>query len=141
MKDRTSRFHLDPALGAYLDLVARAMPGRLLLVLALMLAGSLTEGVGLLMLVPLLQLVGLDTQQGAMGGIQQLVGSWFALVGLSPTLATVLVIYVVVVSLNGVLRRTGSILSLSVGYHLEALMRRRSSDFSFTMRVYSPTSE
>jgi hypothetical protein len=39
----------------------------------LLLALSATEGVGLLMLVPLLQLVGVDTRQGNLGGIVPLV--------------------------------------------------------------------
>ena len=50
---------------------------------------SATEGIGLLLLVPLLQLVGVDTQQGALTRIVAAFGAVFR-VGLRPTLGSVL---------------------------------------------------
>ena len=49
----------------YASLLWGAMPSRVVLAITLMVALALTEGVGLLLLLPLLQLVGLNTEQGA----------------------------------------------------------------------------
>ena len=59
---------------------------------------GLAEGVGLLVLIPLLQLVGLDAQQGSLGTVMTTFRTLFGAVGLEPTLPTVLGLYVVIVA-------------------------------------------
>ncbi len=75
----------------------------------LLLALSATEGVGLLMLVPLLQLVGVDTRQGNLGGVVPWFGRAFSAVGLQPTLGVVLIVYVVLVAVQGLIQRRQTI--------------------------------
>lgn len=95
------------------------------LTLALMVFISLTEGVGLLLLVPLLQLVGLDVQQGALGHIAEYIASIFAYTGVAPTLAIVLVIYVVIISLNALLHRLQTLKASDIEYNFAAYIRKK----------------
>jgi ATP-binding cassette subfamily C protein len=53
-----------------------------------------SEGAGLLSLVPLLGLAGVQVAGGALGGIERMFASGFAAVHLAPTLVTVLTLYV-----------------------------------------------
>ena len=80
-------------------------PRRAALTMLLTFAGGLAEGIGLLILIPLLQLVGVDTGQGALGRIVDVFRSGFALVGLSPTLPAVLTLYVAIVTAQSLLQR------------------------------------
>jgi ATP-binding cassette subfamily C protein len=66
------------------------MSWKVALAVALTLCLSATQGAQLLLLVPLMQLVGLDVQQGSVGWLAELVSSVFATVGVRPTLITVL---------------------------------------------------
>jgi len=95
------------------------------LTLALMVFISLTEGVGLLLLVPLLQMVGLDVQQGALGQIAEFIASFFAYTGITPTLAIVLVIYVVIISLNALLYRLQTLKASDIEYNFAAYIRKK----------------
>jgi ABC-type transport system involved in cytochrome bd biosynthesis fused ATPase/permease subunit len=61
----------------YSATLTRASSWKAALALGLMVSLSLMEGIGLLMLVPLLQLVGLDVQHGTLGRIAQLLSSLF----------------------------------------------------------------
>ena len=61
----------------YLTTLINVMSWKVALALGLMVCLSLMEGISLLMLVPLLQLVGLDVQQGALGHIAEFVSSIF----------------------------------------------------------------
>jgi len=92
--------------------------------LFLMVFVGLTEGVGLLLLVPLLQLVGLDVQQGALGQIAEFIASFFAYFGVTPTLAMVLVIYVLIISLNTLLRRLQTVQVSEIEYGFAAHLRK-----------------
>ena len=51
---------------------------RLSLLFALMLFQRVTAGVGLLLIIPLLQLVGFDTGSGMTGEFAGMIGRWFA---------------------------------------------------------------
>lgn len=97
----------------------------LTLTLALMVFIGLTEGIGLLLLVPLLQLVGLDVQQGALGQIAGLIAYFFAYIGITPTLAIVLVIYVIIVSLNALLYRLQTLKSSEIEFEFAAHLRKK----------------
>ena len=64
------------------------------------LAATATQGLGLLLLVPLLEVAGVDGggQPGASDGLAGLAQSLLGIVGLTPTLRTLLVAYVVIVA-------------------------------------------
>src|ERR1043166_9382907 len=83
----------------YADVGIQTLSWKAVLALCLMVCLSLTEGAGLMMLVPLLQLVGLNVQLGTLGQLAQFFSSLFAAIRLQPTLVTVLALYVLVVTL------------------------------------------
>ena len=74
--------------------LVRTMSWKVALALALTLCLSVTQGAQLLILVPLMQLVGLDVQQGSIAWLAELVSSIFAAIGVRPTLITVLAAFV-----------------------------------------------
>jgi ATP-binding cassette subfamily C protein len=80
-----------------------ASPSRAIESALLTIGVSVFEGAGLLLLVPLLQLVGLDTHEGSLGSLLSTLRSWFAAVGLTPTLPVVLSLYVVIIALQAAL--------------------------------------
>ena len=86
---------------------------------------SATEGIGLLLLVPLLQLVGVDAQQGALTRIVEAFAAAFHAVGFRPTLAAVLVLYVAIVWLQGLLQRRQTVLSADMQQEIMASLRNR----------------
>jgi ATP-binding cassette, subfamily C, bacterial len=83
----------------YISSLVEALSWKVVLALVLMLCLSLTQGAQLLLLVPLMQQVGLDVQQGSVGWLAEFVSSAFAFAGLRPTLVTVLVVFVIFSSL------------------------------------------
>lgn len=86
---------------------------------------GLTEGVSLILLVPLLQLVGPDVQQRALGGISVYISSFFSYFGIKPTLAFVLMIYIRVISLNAYFSRLQTTLSVMVLYQFAVHLRKK----------------
>jgi ATP-binding cassette, subfamily C, bacterial len=80
------------------------LPGRSWLLVLLMMLGVLTEGLGILLLVPLLELVGLESGGGALGRIAEAVEGAFGLVNVEPTLAALLVVFVVLVSARALIQ-------------------------------------
>lgn len=112
----------------YFELLTRFNPGKFGLTVSLMVFISLTEGIGLLLLVPLLQLVGLDVQQGAMGQIAEGIASFFAYLNITPTLSVVLLIYVIIISLNAVLIRIQNTQSSQIQYGFAAYLRKQLFD-------------
>ena len=95
----------DKAFCPYISTLGCAMPRKVAVALTLMVSLSLMEGVGLLMLVPLLGLVGLDVSHGELGGVARFVSSAFRFAGILPSLITVLGVYVLIVSAHGLLQR------------------------------------
>lgn len=111
-------------LRAYINSLVQFRPKKFGLALSLMVFVGLTEGIGLLLLVPLLQLVGLDVQQGALGQIAGFISSFFIYFGLTPTLATVLLLYVVIISLNALLIRLQTLMVSEIEYGYAAELRK-----------------
>jgi len=101
------------------------MPRKAFLALGLMVCLSLTEGVSLLMLIPLLQLVGLDVQQGSIGRLAELISSFFSAIGIHPTLLAVLSIYVLIVIIHSLVRRWETSTSLSLEYEFVVRLRQK----------------
>jgi ATP-binding cassette subfamily C protein len=92
---------------------------------ALTFVSGLAEGVSLLSLIPLLQLVGLDAQQGALGRIMQWFSGLFAVLGLAPTLPIVLAFYVALVAAQSVLQRQQSIVQTRLREQVVHSLRTR----------------
>lgn len=86
---------------------------------------ALAEGVGLLMLVPLLELAGLDLRHGSTGWIAGVLTSVFATVGLPPTLTAVLTLYVLIIATHGLLARWQTTLTFALEQDLVASLRAR----------------
>ena len=83
------------------------------------------EGAGLLLLVPLLQLVGLDAQQGSLGTLLTTLRRGFAAVGLEPTLPVVLTLYVEIMALQGLLQRRLAVVNAGMREDIVQSLRTR----------------
>ena len=112
------------AIRSYMATLVRVMSWKVALALALMVCLSLTEGIGLLLLVPLMQLVGLDTQQGSVGRLVEFVSFIFAAIGVRPTLIAVLGLYVLIVSAHALFSRWQSSLNFILEHDFVALLRQ-----------------
>jgi ATP-binding cassette subfamily C protein len=112
-------------LRSYLITLINIMSWKATLALGLMICLSLTEGISLLMLVPLLQLVGLDVQQGTLGRIAEFVSSIFSTIGIRPTLIAVLCVYVFIVIIHSLLRRWETSVSLTLEYEFVVRLREK----------------
>ncbi len=109
----------------YIIILINLMGWKVGLALGLMICLGLTEGVSLLMLVPLLQLVGLDVQQGSIAGIAGFVSSFFSVIGVRPTLIAVLCVYILIVILHSLLRRWENAVSLTLQHEFVVRLRQR----------------
>jgi ATP-binding cassette subfamily C protein len=113
------------SMGLFLATMFRRLPGKVAVALMLMVGLGLMEGAGLLLLIPLLQLVGLDVQQGAAGRIHQFLQTVFIGFGLRPTLLTVLAAYVGLTAVQALLRRWHTVRSLALNQEMVVLLRQR----------------
>src|SRR6185503_14265737 len=86
---------------------------------------SATEGIGLLLLVPLLQLVGVDAQQGPLNRVAAVFSAAFLSVGLRPTLGIVLGVYVAAVGAQSLLERRQAVLSHLIEREMVTTLRVR----------------
>ncbi len=109
----------------YLTALVGAMPRKVGLALVLMFVVSMTEGIGMLLLVPLLQVVGVNTQGGTVGQIDALVSSIFISIGVPQTMITVLGFFVLILSINALIYRWHSNVSLSLQYEFTNQIRQR----------------
>jgi ATP-binding cassette subfamily C protein len=112
-------------LGHYTKNLTQLMPQKVAISLFLMVLISLLQGISLLLLVPLLQLVGLNVSQGSIGQIAGIVSEFFAIIRVQPTLLTVLIIYVLVISFIAVLSRLQTIRTSNIQYQFAAQLRKR----------------
>jgi len=109
----------------YINTFFKMMPQKVLTAIILMVVISFTEGIGLVLLIPLLQLVGIDVQQGSIGQISAYVNSIFAAFNIQPTLVIVLGIYVLVISVTAILYRWETIISLEVQTDFISKLRKK----------------
>jgi ATP-binding cassette subfamily C protein len=109
----------------YLGELFKEMPGKVTLSLVLTLGLSFTEGVGIVLLVPLLHLAGLDVEQGGLSGLAQWVSAAFRSISLQPTLITVLILYVAITGFHALLRRWQTTLSLDLDHGFVVILRQR----------------
>src|SRR5262249_9114686 len=94
------------------------------LVLGLTACQSLAEGAGLLLLIPMLQLVGLEVQPGG-GRVAELMSAGFGALGLRPTLLTVLRLYVLAFRANPLWERWQTSAGYALQHELVFRLRQR----------------
>lgn len=111
--------------GAYVATLVRIMSWRVALALVLTLLLSATQGAQLVLLVPLMQLVGLQVGQGSVGWLAQIVASIFEFAGVPLTLATVLGAFVLLTTALAFLTRWQSTYNFKLGQDFVAILRRR----------------
>lgn len=105
--------------------VAAISPRRALTGCAAALASSGLEACGLVLLVPLLQLVGFDTNQGSLGRVGSGVVRLLEAAGVPLTLAAVLVVYVVFATLQSVVQRAHAVLAVDLQQDVIFTLRDR----------------
>ncbi len=110
---------------SYIGALADMAPWKLAFASLLMFCVSLTEGVGLLLLVPLLQVVGLDVGGGTVGRIGGFITSTFDAVGVRPTLISVLGLYVLVIIARAFLSSWQAIVSAALQHGFKVHLRQR----------------
>ncbi|MBZ2166318.1 ABC transporter ATP-binding protein [Methanobacterium spitsbergense] len=115
----------ESLLGQYTKTLNELMQKKVAIALVLMVVISLSEGISLLLLVPLLQLVGLDVGQGSLGQIAGITSAFFTTIGLQPTLLVVLLIYVLVISFIAILSRLQTLRTSKIQYQFAAKLRKR----------------
>jgi len=91
--------------------------------LVLMVLVTASEGVGLILLVPLLALVGVDPQTGPLGRIGGGVAGLLGAFNLRPTLAVVLALFLAAAALRALLSRWETMTSLTLEYDFSARLR------------------
>jgi ATP-binding cassette, subfamily C, bacterial len=110
---------------SYAGTLVREMPSQVALAMGLMIFMAVSEGASLLLLIPLLQLVGLDVQQGNMGQIAEAIAYAFSAFHVKPTLEAVLLLYIGAVSLQSWLNRLQSNISSYLQYNFIVHLRER----------------
>lgn len=93
--------------------------------LFLMIFLGLTEGIGLLMLIPFLHLLGLAEVQGTVGVFVAFIGDLFRAVGLPLTLPAILCAYIGIVSLHTIAKRYQAILNAEMIHGFTRFLRNR----------------
>ena len=115
----------DGIMGNFIVRLVTVASWKVILASTLMASVALMEGVGLLLLIPLLQVAGLDVQAGSLGQIAKFISSSLSAIGISPTLMVVLSLYVLSVSLRELLIRWQISVSSSLRHGFVAHLRRR----------------
>jgi len=109
----------------FVQTLVSVAPRHAALTAVVMLGLSVIEGVSLVLLVPLLQLVGVDAGAPGSGRVGDAVAAAFRAVGLTPTLGRVLAVYVAIAVLQSLLQRWQTVLSASMRQQTEAVLRMR----------------
>ncbi|MCL5039788.1 MAG: ABC transporter transmembrane domain-containing protein, partial [Firmicutes bacterium] len=97
----------------YLASVCRYARGRAVVSLTLLIVLGLAEGIGLLMIIPLLQLIGFGGTAGS-GGITAGIGQLLGLAGLPLTLPVILGVYVALVAASAAASRFRDVLNMEI---------------------------
>lgn len=114
----------DSVLLDYIKNLIQVMTRKLSLSLFLMVLISLTEGLSIILLIPLLGLVGLDVGTGSLGQISIFLSSFFHLLGLPLNLVVVLSFYVLIVCVNALFSRWQILASSDLEYDYGNHMRQ-----------------
>jgi ATP-binding cassette subfamily C protein len=112
-------------LAHYIRTLVGAMPRKFAVAIALTALGTVTEGVGLLVLVPLLSLIGVDVLQGTVGRVAAWVARAFGWLGLPLNLFSVLVVFVALIAGDAWIRRWQTVTYCALQVGLIASLRKR----------------
>jgi ATP-binding cassette, subfamily C, bacterial len=139
------RCWLRRPLPVFVRTLVMAMPGRLALALVLTAVGGLTEAVGFLALIPLLHLIGVDVQQGAIGTIARWVEIALRWLRLPLTLPVILSVYVGFAVAQALVVRWQAVTnaSLQIGFieHLRIRLHRAVTQTSWIQLTRCRTSD
>lgn len=102
-----------------------SMPKNVGISIIMMVLISFLQGISLLLLIPLLQLVGLNVNQGSIAQIAELIAGFFTIINVTPTLISVLIIYILIISSIAVLSRIQTIRTSYIEYQFAAELRNR----------------
>lgn len=111
--------------GLYIADLTGSMPKKLIVSVVLMVTISLLQGISLVVLIPLLNLVGLNVNDGSIGQLAMGVSQFFELIKVQPTLPIVLMVYVLVISSIAVLNRVETLQTSFIEYQFTGQLRRR----------------
>ena len=103
----------------------RFAPTQLSLTLCLMLSQGITAGVGLLLIIPLLQLVGFSFDEQVESPVVNFIGQAFNYLGIDLSLAIILCFYILIVATIATLRYWLAVLSTSIQQHYINFLRNR----------------
>jgi len=132
------------ALHACVTYMVRAARGRFAWAATLIVLGALTEGVGLALLPPALQVAGVNLEgQGGVGDYARLVLETFEAIGVRPGLPLLLGLIVLLVGLRALLARVQAVAMFAVEQNFVLRLRRRlyhaiaNADWLFLCRARS----
>lgn len=114
-----------PSALSFLRTLVRAVPRRTGQNVALMLGLGLTEWIGVLLLIPLLALVGLNTDAGAIGQMAGWVSSLLERMQIRLTLPSVLAVFVELVALRAWLKRLDAVAATALDAEFTEHLRGR----------------
>jgi ATP-binding cassette subfamily C protein len=110
----------------YLATLYRVTGLRLIAAILLAALYSLTEGIGILLLIPTLQIAGLNLMgQGKLQSYSAYVYRALARVHLTPSLPVLLIIFLVLISARTIMAKLQSVIGASVREGIEAYLRER----------------
>jgi len=115
----------DSTIRSYVGALVEVASWKLVFVSLLTVCVTLTESVGLLLLVPLLQVVGLDLGGGAVGRISGFITSIFDSVGVRPTLISILGLYVLVISARAFAMSWQAVVATSISHEFKVHLRQQ----------------
>ena len=113
------------SLRAYLAELFGFAGRRVFYALFLMIFLGLVEGVGILMLIPLMQLAGLTDSGAATGGLSGFMANFFRHAGLPLNITSVLVVYIGIVSLFACLKRGQTVINAKIQQGFTRFLRNR----------------
>ena len=126
MADSPANPPMKGTLAAYLTMLVRVSRWHLISVLIVTVLFSLTEGIGLALLLPTLQVAGFNLAgQGEAGRYAALVSKAFVAVGLHPSLILLLGVFVILVGARTVLGQIQGVWTYAVQQEVEHHLRRR----------------
>ena len=108
----------------YLARLFRSSPRNVVLALVLTLLASVTNGIGLVLLLPLLEVVGVETGQGTASRVSDAMIRALEAFAVPTTLASLLIVYVVVVAVGLTLTRFQTMAVATLNHAFRADLRK-----------------
>jgi ATP-binding cassette subfamily C protein len=111
------------SLRRFLVILTAASPRRAPLAAVVTVLLATTESASVLLLVPMLQMVGVEAGEGSLGRIANIFQAGFHAIGLNPTLPLVLLAFLAFAAVQSGLQRAHSVLSAGVQYDVVSSLR------------------